>query len=143
MASYTRQDFSVTKLEFIRESNGRVLQDIQQNFVVANSYRLGLNYNAFKRLTLKAGYAVENSVIDDETRITLLPDSDRQYFGLGAQFELRRDTTLNVSYMKLDLEPGSTGANGQVNPAEVRGGDFQGTTKLDIDFFGVSVTERF
>ncbi|WP_421831772.1 hypothetical protein [Limnobacter sp.] len=45
--------------------------------------------------------------------------------------------------MKFDLEPGATGANGQVSPAEVRGGDFQGTTKLDIDFFGVSITERF
>jgi len=143
MASYTRQDFSVTNLKFVRESNGRVLQEIQQNYVAANSYRVGLNYKAFKRLVLKAGYAVENSVIDDDTRITLLPDSDRQYFGLGAQLELRRDTTLNFSYMKFDLEPGATGANGQVSPAEVRGGDFQGTTKLDIDFFGVSITERF
>ncbi|MDP3188411.1 OmpP1/FadL family transporter [Limnobacter sp.] len=143
MATYTRQDFSVTQLKFFRESNGRVLQDIQQNFVVANSYRVGMNYKAYKRLTLKAGYAVENSVIDDSTRITVLPDSDRRFYSLGAQLELQRDTTVNVSYMKLDLEPGATGSNGQVSPAEVAGGNFQGTTKLDIDYLGVSITERF
>lgn len=143
MASYTRQDFSVTQLKFFRESNGRVLQDIRQDFVVANSYRIGLNYKAFKRLTLKTGFVIENSVVDDSKRITLLPDSDRRYFGLGAQLDLRRDTTLNISYMKFDLDPGATGSNGQVTPAEVQGGDFQGTTKLDIDFLGVSITERF
>lgn len=143
MATYTRQDFSVTSLNFVRESNGRTLENIPQNFVAAESYRLGLNYRLYKRLTLRAGYAIENSVIDDATRITILPDSDRQYFAFGGQFDLSRDTSIHFAYQKLDTDPAPVGNNTGITPAEVRGGDFQGNVQLDTHFFGIGITERF
>ena len=143
MATYTRQDFSVTTLNFQRESNGRTLENIPQNFVAAESYRIGMNYKLYKRLTLRAGYAIENSVIDDATRITILPDSDRQYFALGGQFDLSRDTSIHFAYQKLDTEPAPVGNNTGITPAEVRGGDFQGNVQLDTHFFGIGITERF
>ena len=143
MATYTRQDFSVTTLNFVRESNGRTLENIPQNFVAAESYRVGLNYKLYKRLTLRAGYAIENSVIDDATRITILPDSDRQYFAFGGQFDLSRDTSIHFAYQKLDTDPAPVGNNTGITPAEVRGGDFQGNVQLDTHFFGVGITERF
>ncbi|PZO31865.1 MAG: long-chain fatty acid transporter, partial [Betaproteobacteria bacterium] len=143
MATYTRQDFSVTTLNFVRESNGRTLENIPQNFVAAESYRVGLNYKLYKRLTLRAGYAIENSVIDDATRITILPDSDRQYFAFGGQFDLSRDTSIHFAYQKLDTDPAPVGNNTGITPAEVRGGDFQGNVQLDTHFFGIGFTERF
>lgn len=143
MATYTRQDFSVTKLNFERESNGRTLENIPQNFVAAESYRIGMNYKLYKRLTLRAGYAVENSVIDDATRITILPDSDRQYFALGGQFDLSRDTSIHFAYQKLDTTAAPVGNNDGIRPVEVRGGDFKGNVQLDTHFFGVGFTERF
>lgn len=143
MATYTRQDFSVTKLRYERESNGRPLEDIPQNFVVANSYRVGFNYKLYKRLTVRAGYAVENSVIDDSTRITILPDSDRKYYTAGATLDLSRDTSLYFAYQKLDTDPAPVGNNTGITPPEVRGGDFNGTVQLDTHFFGVGITERF
>ena len=143
MATYTRQDFSVTTLNFQRESNGRTLENIPQNFVAAESYRIGMNYKLYKRLTLRAGYAIENSVIDDATRITILPDSDRQYFALGGQFDLSRDTSIHFAYQKLDTDPAPVGNNTGITPAEVRGGDFQGNVQLDTHFFGIGITERF
>jgi len=143
MATYTRQDFSVTTLNFQRESNGRTLENIPQNFVAAESYRIGMNYKLYKRLTLRAGYAIENSVIDDATRITILPDSDRQYFAFGGQFDLSRDTSIHFAYQKLDTDPAPVGNNTGITPAEVRGGDFQGNVQLDTHFFGIGFTERF
>lgn len=143
MATYTRMDFSVTKLRFERESNGRVLEDVPQNFVVANSYRVGMNYRLYNRLTLKAGYAVENSVIDDATRITVLPDSDRKYYSVGAQFDYSRSTIFHLAYMYLDTDPAPVGNNDGITPPEVTGGDFKGTVQLDTHFFGIGVTERF
>lgn len=143
MATYTRQDFSVTTLKFVRESNGRTLENIPQNFVAAESYRVGLNYKLYKRLTLRAGYAIENSVIDDATRITILPDSDRQYFAFGGQFDLSRDTSIHFAYQKLDTDPAPVGNNTGITPAEVRGGDFKGNVQLDTHFFGIGITERF
>ncbi|HEX4855454.1 MAG TPA: outer membrane protein transport protein [Limnobacter sp.] len=143
MATYTRQDFSVTKLNFQRESNGRTLENIPQNFKAAESYRVGLNYKLYKRLTLRAGYAIENSVIDDATRITILPDSDRQYFAFGGQFDLSRDTSIHFAYQKLDTDPAPVGNNTGISPPEVRGGDFKGNVQLDTHFFGIGITERF
>ncbi|MFN7507024.1 MAG: OmpP1/FadL family transporter, partial [Limnobacter sp.] len=143
MATYTRQDFSVTKLNFERESNGRTLENIPQNFVAAESYRVGLNYKLYKRLTLRAGYAVENSVIDDATRITILPDSDRQYFAFGGQFDVSRDTSIYFAYQKLDTTPAPVGNNDGIRPEEVRGGDFKGTVQLDTHFLGIGIPERF
>ena len=63
MATYTRQDFSVTTLNFQRESNGRTLENIPQNFVAAESYRVGMNYKLYKRLTLRAGYNHTNNPV--------------------------------------------------------------------------------
>lgn len=143
MATYTRQDFSVTKLNFERERNGRTLENIPQNFVATESYRVGLNYKLYKRFTLRAGYAVENSAVDDATRVTFLPDSDRQYFSLGGQFDLSRDTSIHFAYQKLDTDPAPVGANRAIRPEEVRGGEFQGNVQLDTHFFGVGFTERF
>ncbi|MCR2747029.1 OmpP1/FadL family transporter [Limnobacter parvus] len=143
MGTYTRQDFSVTTLNFQRESNGRTLENIPQNFKAAESYRVGLNYKLYKRLTLRAGYAIENSVIDDATRITILPDSDRQYFALGGQFDLSRDTSIHFAYQKLDTDPAPVGNNRSIDPPEVRGGEFQGNVQLDTHFFGIGFTERF
>lgn len=143
MATYTRQDFSVTRLNFERESNGRTLENIPQNFQAAESYRVGMNYKLYKRLTLRAGYAIENSVIDDATRITILPDSDRQYFALGGQFDLSRDTSIHFAYQKLDTDLAPVGNNRGILPEEVRGGEFQGNVQLDTHFFGVGFTERF
>lgn len=143
MATYTRQNFAVTKLRFVRESNGRVLEDVPQNFKAAQSFRVGLNYKIYNRLTLKTGFAVENSVIDDATRITILPDSDRKYYSIGAQLDLSRDTSLHFAYQRLDTDPAPVGNNTGITPAEVRGGNFKGVTQLDVNYFGIGITERF
>lgn len=143
MASYTRQDFSVTNLRYERQSNGRVLQDVPQNFKPAHSYRIGANYKLYRRLTLKAGFAIENSVIDDATRITVLPDSDRMYYSFGGQLDLSRHTAIHFAYQYLDTDPAPVGNNDQITPVEVTGGDFNGTVQLDTHFFGIGITERF
>ncbi|HEY1058623.1 MAG TPA: outer membrane protein transport protein [Limnobacter sp.] len=143
MASYTRQDFSVTQLRYVRESNGRLLEDVPQNFKPAQSYRVGLNYKLYRRLTLKTGFATENSVVSDQYRITILPDSDRKYYSIGAQLDLSRDTALHMAYQKVKFAPSPVGNNDQITPPEVRGGDFKGTVQLDVNYFGIGITERF
>lgn len=149
MATYTRQDFTVTKLRYIREQSTEpdgsvdVLQDIPQNFKVAHSYRIGAAYRLYRRLTIMGGYAVENGVIDDATRITILPDSDRKYYALGARLDVSPDTAVTVAYQKLDTEPAKVGLNDGITPREVAGGEFEGTTQLDTQFFGIGITQRF
>lgn len=147
MATYTRQNFAVTKLLFQRERDrgnlDATLENIPQNFKPAISYRVGFNYRAYKRLTLRAGFAKENGVVDDPNRITILPDSDRKFYSVGATLDFSPDTAMHLAYMRMVTDPAKVGLNKDITPAEVRGGDFNGTIQLETNFFGIALTERF
>lgn len=143
MATYTYQDYTDTFLRYERIATGRVIQDVPQNFQVTESYRVGLNYKLYKRLTLHAGYAQENGAVGDDLRIPILPDNDRRFYGIGASFSPSRDTTLSVAYQLLDVDAGVVGNNKQVTPIEVSGGSFQGVADLDAEFYSFSLIQRF
>ncbi|WP_334119959.1 OmpP1/FadL family transporter [Limnobacter sp.] len=143
MATYTYQDYTETFLRYERENNGRLVENVPQNFRVAHSYRIGMNYKLYQRLTLHAGYAQENGVVGDDLRIPILPDNDRRFYGLGASFTPSRDTTLAVGYQLLDVDAGEVGNNDQITPREVSGGEYKGIADLDVQFFSFSLTQRF
>lgn len=143
MATYTYQDYTETFLRYERVSNGRLIQDVPQDFQVAHAYRIGLNYKAFKRLTLHAGYGMENGVVGDDLRIPILPDNDRRFYGLGASFTPSRDTTISLAFGIIDVDAGEVGNNTQVTPVEVSGGEFKGIADLDAEFFSLGLTQRF
>src|SRR3546814_2690592 len=107
-------------------SNGRVIEDLPQDFKVAHAYRIGLNYKAYKRLTLHAGYGMENGVVGDDLRVPILPDNDRRFYGLGASFTPSRDTTISLAFGIIDIDAGQVGNNNKVTPVEVSGGEFKG-----------------
>ncbi|HEY1058545.1 MAG TPA: outer membrane protein transport protein [Limnobacter sp.] len=143
MFTYGRQDYRDTKLRYTRESNGRVIEDVPQDFKVAQTYRVGLNYKMYRRLTLHAGYATENGVVGDALRIPILPDNDRKFYGLGASVDVNRDIRLTFAYQLLDIKAGAVGNNNQITPVEVSGAPYNGIANLDVRFFSVGYTERF
>lgn len=143
MATYTYQDYTETFLRYERVSNGRLIQEVPQNFEVAHAYRIGMNYKAYKRLTLHAGYGMENGVVGDDLRIPILPDNDRRFYGLGASFTPSRDTTISLAFGIIDVDAGEVGNNDQVRPVEVSGGEFKGIADLDAEFFSLGLTQRF
>jgi long-subunit fatty acid transport protein len=143
MATYTYQDYTETFLRYERVSNGRVIEDLPQDFKVAHAYRIGLNYKAYKRLTLHAGYGMENGVVGDDLRVPILPDNDRRFYGLGASFTPSRDTTISLAFGIIDIDAGQVGNNNKVTPVEVSGGEFKGIADLDAEFFSLGLTQRF
>lgn len=143
MATYTYQDYTETFLRYERESNGRLVENVPQNFKVAHAYRIGLNYKLYKRLTVHAGYGMENGVVGDDLRIPILPDNDRRFYGLGASFTPSRDTTVSLAFGIIDVDAGEVGNNDQVTPREVSGGEFKGIADLDAEFFSLGLTQRF
>lgn len=69
------------------------------------SYSLGGEYDVTPRLTLRGGVTFEESPIQDATsRLIQLPDSNRIWFGLGASYKWSDKTTINVSYLHVELE---------------------------------------
>lgn len=130
-------------MRYERVATGRVIEDVPQNFKAAHAYRVGLNYKAYKRLTLHAGYGMENGVVGDDLRIPILPDNDRRFYGIGASFTPSRDTTLSVAYGIIDVDASVVGNNDQVTPVEVSGGEFKGIADLDADFVSFSLIQKF
>lgn len=143
MATYTYQDYTETFLRYERVATGRVIEDVPQNFKAAHAYRIGLNYKPYKRLTLHAGYGMENGVVGDDLRIPILPDNDRRFYGIGASLTPSRDTTITLAFGIIDVDAAVVGNNNLVTPVEVSGGEFKGIADLDAEFFTLGLTQRF
>lgn len=137
MASYLRNDFSDSRLDF-RTADGTVIQNPRQEFQVTNRYAVGANYKYAKRLTLRAGFAKENSAVKDENRLQSLPDNDRTFFNLGARWVLDRGMLLDVGYQKIRFKDAPVGLNPQITDVV-----FNGVIKTEVDIIGVQLVDQF
>lgn len=104
-------------LASIEWTNWSVLQTVpviiggsQQGQIIFNwddgwSYSLGGEYDVTPRLRVRAGVNYEESPIQDPaSRLIQLPDSNRVWFGLGASYDWSEKTTINLSYLHVELD---------------------------------------
>jgi len=98
---------------------------------------IGATYQVNDRIALRAGYAFDESPVDDEHRTARVPSSDRQWLTAGAQYVVNSDLSLDVAagYLfmdKMDLyEVNKKLDNTQKDPASVSG-------EYEIDVFGLA-----
>ncbi len=93
-------------------------------------YSVGATYKASDKLTLRTGFAIDNSPTTDEFRSARTPDGDRRWISLGGSYELSTATTLTFAYTNVDIEDVKVNRNGSGNIAaedSVRG-------RLDADY---------
>ncbi|MCE2680708.1 MAG: outer membrane protein transport protein [Burkholderiales bacterium] len=137
MASYLREDFTDTEIDF-RTLDNVVIQKPRQRFQVTQRYALGGNYKVAKRLMLRAGLAKENSAIGDEDRLQSLPDNDRKFFNVGARFIIDKSAFLDVGYQRIDFADAQVGLNPQ--PTDV---GYNGRIKVKVDIIGIQLVDQF
>jgi len=137
MASWLREDFTDTEVKFTT-ADGAIIQNPRQRFQVTNRYAIGGNYKYAKRLTLRAGFAKENSAIKDEDRLQSLPDNDRTFFNIGARWKIDRSMNLDVGYQKIRFKEGVVGLNPQETDVV-----YNGKIKLDVDIIGIQLVDQF
>ena len=79
------------------------------NFQFKDSYRVGVgvNYKWSDAFTLKLGAAYDKSPVEDRFRLTFLPDSDRTWLAIGAQYRMSKQATLDIGYAHLFVKDGS------------------------------------
>lgn len=72
-----------------------------------NTYRLslGANYRYSEALTLRAGFAYDQSPVQS-TQLThpALPDSDRYQYSVGANYKLTPNSSIDVAYSFMDFK---------------------------------------
>lgn len=127
---------TLQQLQVIR-STGVVLSTTPENF--RNTWRasVGANYRVSDTWLVRGGIAYDQSPVRDAERTPRLPDNDRTWLAMGAQYKFSESWAIDLSYAyifvkdsSINQNEGSTAANGLVN----------GTYKNNVNILGLQVT---
>lgn len=141
LADYTRTGWdSIQNLDVIRSSgplSGQTLTTTALRF--KNSWRVGVgaNYQLNDAWKLRAGLAHDRSPVRDEFRTPRLPDSDRTWLGLGAQWKFARNGTLDFGYVYVQAEDASSNLPNQETVASLPRGSLVGTYDSKVHIVSV------
>ncbi len=129
----------ISELKIVRD-NGATLNLTPENFRNTLRAGFGASYRYNDRWTSKVGIAYDQTPVNDTDRTVRLPDSDRTWLAIGAQYRPTKNYTLDIGYTHLFMKDapinqnaGSTAAFGLV----------RGTYKNSVDILGVQASYRF
>lgn len=101
---------------------------------------LGANYRFNEKWTLKGGLAWDQAPIRSaHYRPTSLPDKDRYWVSIGAQYAATDRTKIDIGYTHLFIR--NTGIDNATDP--VAKGVVRGTYRSNANIVGVQVSHRF
>lgn len=100
---------------------------------------LGAHYRYSDAWTFKGGVAWDQSPVrNDAFRPASLPDNDRYWVSLGAQYRFSKHTKIDVGYAHLFVK--NTSVNNTSDPAS---GTLKGTYDSSADLIGVQFSHQF
>ncbi|MCG2577278.1 outer membrane protein transport protein [Dechloromonas sp. XY25] len=143
---------SIPKVDIYRTSgvqNGALAQTLDTEFRDTWRVALGANYKVSEAVKLKMGIAYDQTPVKNaEHRLVSLPDNNRTWFGLGAQWKPSKTMTLDVGgaylYVKdADINNNQTVAVVNAQTAAANRGTVKGTYNDSAWLFGAQVSLAF
>ena len=126
-------------LTFVR-TTGAVLQSTPENFRNTWRFAVGTNYHYDDKWTLRAGYAYDQTPVNSTDLTPRLPDNNRNWLTIGAQYKWTNDLALDfgfayiwISDPQINQNAGSTAQNGLIN----------GSYSANVQIYGVQLTYSF
>jgi len=120
---------------FTIKRGGAVVSDTAYDWKDSWLFAVGGEYQYSDVLTLRAGYAYEDSPVPDSTRGARVPDNDRHWLSVGASYVASDWLTMHAGYSHLFIR------KGKVNiPAGSGLPGLQATYKNHVDIVSVSAT---
>ncbi len=121
-----------------------VITYVQENWQDVWSFAVGTSYRYNDRLTLKAGYAFDQTPVEDTYRTARIPDSDRNWLTIGGKYELDRGWTIDVAYVymfasKVPIAETNYNDDGTLANTYLLAGEYDNSAHV----FSASVTKRF
>ncbi|QEL66129.1 long-chain-fatty acid transport protein [Oryzomicrobium terrae] len=138
---------TIKKLDVLSNSqaaraNGGVAQILHTEFQDAWRVALGANYKVNDAWKLKLGIAYDQTPVKNaSTRLASLPDNDRTWFSIGAQWKPAKDQAVDVGFAYL-LVPDAKINNNQTAATENRG-NVVGTYKDSAYILGAQYSIKF
>jgi long-chain fatty acid transport protein len=135
---YTR--WSVFKeLTFVR-SSGQLLSTTPENFDDVWRVSVGATYHWNDAWSFRGGLAFDQSPVNTQDRTPRLPDADRVWIAIGAQYKFNRNLALDAGYVYIPVKSpdiaqneGSTAASGLI----------KGHYDANVNIFSAQITYSF
>jgi len=132
---------SIQELKVVR-TTGQVLPTSAQgptpeNF--RNTWRVsaGANYRYTDKWTLRGGVAWDQTPVRDDERTPRLPDEDRTWLALGAQYKYSDNWAFDIAYAYIFLRNASINQN---EGSTAQYGHVNGSYKANVNIVGLQVT---
>ncbi|SMF39111.1 OmpP1/FadL family transporter [Pseudogulbenkiania subflava] len=131
--------------------NGVSQGDLVINQQWKNTYKLslGMNYHYSDNLLLRTGVAYDQSPVkNDNLRHPALPDSDRYWFSVGANYKLNKQSSVDLAYSYVYFKDGNMNYTDSCNPAggascTGNGETTKGEYKTNLQIVGMQYNYHF
>lgn len=131
---------SFDKLE-VRRANGALLQSTTENWDDSWRISLGLNYRFNEQWKLRTGVAYDQTPVSDRYRTARIPDNDRFWVALGAQWKPSAHIAVDLSYAHLFVKDASI--NDSQGTGLTGNGLLRGTYDGSVDILSAQVAFMF
>lgn len=124
---------SIQNVDVMRTSTGALLQSLELRF--DDSWRIGVgaNYQMNDSVKLRFGVAYDRTPVDDEFRTPRLPDEDRIWFAVGAQYLASKQLALDFGYAYIMVED----AEVNLTNSSPSLGTLRGNYDADVHIFAI------
>ncbi len=103
-ASYMKTGWSSFETIQIDLENGAQVPEDKQGYNDSSRWAVGTTYNYNNALTLRAGYAYDNSPVGNIDRSFRIPDTDRQWYSVGANYKISNEQSVDFGYAFLKAD---------------------------------------
>ena len=111
---------------------------IQENWRNTWAVSVGANYRLTETLMLQGGVGFDQSPVTDSNRTSRIPDSDRYLLGVGAQYSVLPNLTLQVAYAHIFFDEAQL-----TSQASATSGVLTGKYTNSADTVSLGATYRF
>jgi long-chain fatty acid transport protein len=135
-------DWSTLQSLDIFRTNGTLLSREQLKWRDTWRVALGANYKYSDQWKIRMGIAYDQSPVRDATRLPRVPDSDRIWLAVGAQYKLGKASAIDFGYTHIFVKDGSIDANGGVTTIPTNG-TLRGNYENSVDILGAQYSMSF
>lgn len=125
----------------IYRTNGALLQATPEHWENTFRLALGLNYHLNERWKLRGGVAFDQSPVPDQYRTARIPDNDRTWASVGAQWKFTQSAALDIGYSHLFVKDSSISDN--QGTGATSNGLLMGSYSNSVDIVSLQLTLSF
>jgi len=126
-------------LTFVR-TTGAVLASTPENFDDSWRYSVGANYHWNDAWMFRGGLAFDQTPVNNTDRTPRLPDSDRTWLSVGAQYKFNRNLKADAGFTYIFIKSPDINQNAGSAP---RFGLIKGHYDADVTIFSAQLTYSF